>query len=153
MKRKHPSFGDRLRNTMAGESNPTRDGYFVRVVYVPRGRMNAGTWYECTDGNGRFWQSNPETLVPLPIAPKEKTTLSPDQATSMADSITDELFDLGHLPYGPAHRIEFKGGRYTPDLSEERPLGGFSKAAFSQWLAVALAKRMITESPIAEETR
>lgn len=50
----HPKFGDRIRGNFASESNPQRDGYFVRVVRRT-GRLNPGVWYECTDGKGNFW--------------------------------------------------------------------------------------------------
>lgn len=55
-----PQFGDWLENVMAGDGNPHKRGRFVRVVRVPRGRINAGLWWEITDGRGDFWQSNPE---------------------------------------------------------------------------------------------
>lgn len=54
-----PRFGDRILNTAASESNPTRVGTFVRAVYNT-GRMNKGTWWECTDEKGKFWLNNPE---------------------------------------------------------------------------------------------
>lgn len=58
-----PQFGDWLENVMAGDGNPHKRGRFVRVVRVPRGRMNAGLWWEMTDGRGDFWQSNPESCI------------------------------------------------------------------------------------------
>lgn len=64
---KHPKFGDRIRGIYAGESNPQRDGYFVRVIRRT-GRMNHGTYYECTDGNGNFWQYPAEFTERLPNA-------------------------------------------------------------------------------------
>lgn len=62
-----PRFGDRLLNVFAGETNPTRIGIFVRVKRV-RGRMNAGTWWELTDGQGKFWDADPRALDPAPPA-------------------------------------------------------------------------------------
>jgi hypothetical protein len=61
---RHPHFGEHVHNISAGESNPRRDGIFVRVVRVT-GKMNPGTWYECTDGKGSFWQSDPRSLIVL----------------------------------------------------------------------------------------
>ena len=58
-------FGDRVTNTVAGDKNPHKHGIFVRYV-VTKGRMNRGTWAECTDGDGIFWQSNPANLIPTP---------------------------------------------------------------------------------------
>ncbi|OTA15016.1 hypothetical protein Xbed_03627 [Xenorhabdus beddingii] len=50
-----PVFGDHMRNPWAGESNPNRDGYFVRSRRVT-GKLNPGLWYEMTDKRGRFWE-------------------------------------------------------------------------------------------------
>jgi hypothetical protein len=57
-----PKFGDRMFNRWAGERNPQRRGIFVREVRVRRGRLNAGVWWELTDGEGKFWQVDPEAL-------------------------------------------------------------------------------------------
>jgi len=58
---KHPAFGDKVINTAAGERNPLKHGFFVKVVRR-KGRLNKGTWYECTDGRGRFWQVDPRSI-------------------------------------------------------------------------------------------
>lgn len=57
-----PTFGDQLLNIFAGESNPHRIGIFVRVRRIPRGRVNAGTWWQMTDGKGRFWDTDPRAM-------------------------------------------------------------------------------------------
>jgi hypothetical protein len=57
-----PTFGTRVLNTVASESNPHRTGLFVEVVTIPRGRMNAGRWWRLTDGRGKFWKVRPEFL-------------------------------------------------------------------------------------------
>lgn len=62
---KHPKFGDRIRGIYASERNPQRDGYFVRVVHNT-GRTNRGTYYECTDGRGNFWQYLASSTERLP---------------------------------------------------------------------------------------
>lgn len=54
---------------MAGESNPTRIGMFVRVIRREGRVMNPGTWWECTDGRGEFWQIRPETSIVLDTPP------------------------------------------------------------------------------------
>lgn len=59
-----PKFGDLLRNTMASESNPRRDAYFIREVLRSGGGVNPGRWFEMTDGKGETWLSNPQNLVP-----------------------------------------------------------------------------------------
>ena len=60
-----PKFAQWVENTVASAKNPTRRGMFVRTIYVSRGRMNAGTWWECTDGHGEFWQVKPDNCVIL----------------------------------------------------------------------------------------
>jgi hypothetical protein len=57
-----PQFGDKMRNLIAGESNPRRDAYFVKSHKVT-GRMNPGTWYTMTDKKGGFWDSCPKGLI------------------------------------------------------------------------------------------
>lgn len=52
-----PQFGDSMRNPWAGEGNPYRDGYFVREKRVT-GSFNPGLWYQMTDGQGAFWETN-----------------------------------------------------------------------------------------------
>lgn len=50
-----PRFGDIIENGWASEDNPTRAGFFVREGRRT-GRMNAGRYYEVTDGAGKFWE-------------------------------------------------------------------------------------------------
>lgn len=57
-----PQFGDRMRNLVAGEDNPRRDAYFVKLKKVT-GRMNPGEWYTMTDRKGNFWDSCPKGLI------------------------------------------------------------------------------------------
>lgn len=49
-----PKFGEWLRGIYASESNPHRDGMYVRTIHR-RGRINPGKFYEVTDGKGAFW--------------------------------------------------------------------------------------------------
>lgn len=51
-----PKFGDLMRNPLASEGNPQRDGYFVREI-CRTGLVNSGLYYEFTDAKGKFWQS------------------------------------------------------------------------------------------------
>lgn len=55
-------------NTNAGENNPHRISFFIRVVHRT-GRMNPGTWYECTDGKGEIWHTAPHSIEVLPELP------------------------------------------------------------------------------------
>lgn len=64
-----PRFGAVVRAEYASEGNPQRDGMFVRVVRIPRGRMNAGVWWEITDGNGAFWRQRPANVSVLGHGP------------------------------------------------------------------------------------
>jgi len=57
-----PQFGDKMRNLIAGESNPRRDAYFVKS-YKVTGRFNPGTWYTMTDKKGAFWDSCPDGMI------------------------------------------------------------------------------------------
>ena len=50
-----PKFGEWLRGIYASESNPHRDGMYVRTIRRT-GKLNPGVHYEVTDGNGKFWQ-------------------------------------------------------------------------------------------------
>lgn len=58
---KHPKFGAAVLNVYAGDSNPTRLSTFVRIVRIT-GRVNRGLWYECTDKNGGFWLTAPDSI-------------------------------------------------------------------------------------------
>ena len=51
-----PKFGDLMRNPWASERNPQRDGYFVRKR-SQGGTFNPGEYYEFTDKNGKFWET------------------------------------------------------------------------------------------------
>jgi len=57
-----PQFGDKMRNLIAGESNPRRDAFFVKS-YKITGRMNPGIWYTMTDKKGHFWDSTPGGMI------------------------------------------------------------------------------------------
>jgi len=57
-----PKFGDRMRGTYASVKNPQRDGFYVRTIRR-RGKMNAGTFYELTDGAGNFWEYPVESTI------------------------------------------------------------------------------------------
>ena len=74
-----PKFGEWLRGIYASESNPQRDGMYVRTIRRT-GRMNPGTFYELTDGNGRFWQY-PAQSVERVAAPQPPAEAQPDHCT------------------------------------------------------------------------
>jgi hypothetical protein len=57
-----PRFGDRMRGIYASESNPQRDGFYVETIRR-RGRLNKGSSYRLTDGNGRFWEYPVDSVV------------------------------------------------------------------------------------------
>ena len=59
-----PKFGERVVNVYASPENPRKVGLFVRSGRTPHGRMNAGPWWELTDGHGDFWRTVPENCVP-----------------------------------------------------------------------------------------
>lgn len=59
-----PQFGDWFRGIYASETNPQRDGMYVRTVRRT-GKLNPGTWYEFTDGKGAFWQYEAKSTISL----------------------------------------------------------------------------------------
>ena len=84
-----PKFGEWLRGTYASESNPHRDGMYVRTIHR-KGRMNPGKFYELTDGNGAFWMYPAQSVEriaaalrsaqvpewrPIETAPKDGTSI------------------------------------------------------------------------------
>jgi hypothetical protein len=79
-----PKFGERVVNVYASPENPRKVGLFVRSGRTPHGRMNAGPWWELTDGHGDFWRTSPENCVPYSEAaassvrrPSDNGTLGP----------------------------------------------------------------------------
>lgn len=75
---REPKFGEWLRGIYAGERNPQREGMFVRTIHRPRGRTNSGKWYQLTDGNGSFWEYQPESVV-FASRPSVKEPLTTEQ--------------------------------------------------------------------------
>jgi hypothetical protein len=64
-KAREPKFGEWLRGIHASESNPQRDGMYVRTIHTPTGKVNAGKSYELTDGNGNFWRYPAHSTAPI----------------------------------------------------------------------------------------
>ena len=50
-----PTFGEWMRGIWASPRNPHRDGMYVKTVRRA-GNFNHGTFYELTNGKGKFWQ-------------------------------------------------------------------------------------------------
>ena len=67
-----PKFGEWLRGIYASESNPRRDGMYVRTI-IRRGRMNPVKFYEVTDGNGAFWMYPAQSVERIAAAPLNST--------------------------------------------------------------------------------
>ena len=59
LRMKKIKFGDPVTNVCAGESNPSRHGYFVKVKKVQN-----STAAECTDKKGRFWSPDIKVIFP-----------------------------------------------------------------------------------------
>lgn len=59
-----PKFGEWLRGIYASERNPLRNGMYVRTIRRT-GRCNPGTFYELTDGKGKFWQYPRQSVIRL----------------------------------------------------------------------------------------
>lgn len=82
-----PRFGDIIENGWASEDNPTRRGFFVREGRRT-GRMNAGRYFEATDGAGKFWE--------LPIDRDHKVTIVA-RAHPHPDVSPDHIPDAGKM--------------------------------------------------------
>lgn len=65
-----PKFGEWLRGIYASESNPHRDGMYVRTIHRT-GKLNPGIHYEVTDGNGTFWQYPAQSVERLATPPAD----------------------------------------------------------------------------------
>ena len=63
---------------------------------------------------------------------------------SIAAKITRELFELGDKPGSKVHRIEFRGGYWSPDRKTEVPQGGLNEDAMTKWLASALERHGVS---------
>ena len=67
MKHWTPSFGEFVTNPHASVGNPQKHGYFVEIIQRS-GRVNPGTWYRCTDGNGKFWECSEVVRFAIKLA-------------------------------------------------------------------------------------
>lgn len=61
-------FGDPVRLLSASPDNPRRDCFFVRCE-KRLGKLNAGRYFQLTDGKGDFWTTQPSNVGQRP-APK-----------------------------------------------------------------------------------
>lgn len=66
-----PKFGEWLRGIWASERNPIRDGMYVKTTRRT-GRLNPGTWYQLTNGKGKFWDFEANQTVFIE-PPKEES--------------------------------------------------------------------------------
>lgn len=55
-----PQFGEWYESELCGVDNPHRQGMFVRAGYRGKNQMNAGHYWEFTDGKGDFWTVSQE---------------------------------------------------------------------------------------------
>lgn len=82
-------FGDTIENGWASEDNPTRVGFFVREGRRT-GRMNAGRYFEVTDGHGKFWE--------LPLGTGHKITVHPAARATPPDMVLVKREAIGPRP-------------------------------------------------------
>lgn len=92
-------FGDPIENVWASPDNPTKYGFFVRTIKRLGRVMNAGMWVEMTDGNGEFWEVNPEAIrlttvlqvkmIPCSVPPYPKA----DEPGGIGWATTMRVFD------------------------------------------------------------
>lgn len=55
-----PQFGEWYESELCSKDNPHRQGMFVRAGYRGKNQMNAGHYWEFTDGKGDFWTVSQE---------------------------------------------------------------------------------------------
>lgn len=82
-----PKFGEWLRGIYASESNPHRDGMYVRTIRRT-GKLNPGVHYEVTDGNGEFWMcpaQSVERLATTPAAQVQQEAVDVESALEAGD--------------------------------------------------------------------
>lgn len=79
-----PKFGEIRRGIWASKDNPQRDGMFVRAGRNPSGRMNAGPWWEFTDGKGKFWRYTQNAVARIEDADTEEKLAALREACCMA---------------------------------------------------------------------
>lgn len=58
----------------------------------------------------------------------------------LAQKVADKVWSLGYVKDSPCQRIQFKGGTWTPDHSQETDQGGLSYTAFVDAVEMALHK-------------
>ena len=76
---------------------------YVRTVRRT-GKFNPGTFYECTDGKGRFWMYPKQFVVALPNP-------TPNAAALRGLVVTDEMVDLAVNAWSDfAESIEWRIG-------------------------------------------
>lgn len=92
-----PQFGDWLRGIYASESNPQRDGMYVRTI-LRSGSVNPGKHYELTDGKGGFWQYPAKSTERINRASRPADVARPVEA---ADYAARFILDFSALTYSP----------------------------------------------------
>lgn len=60
-----PVFGQWMRGTHASETNPQRDGMYVKTIRRRHGVINPGKAYQLTDGKGGFWEYPVGSVCPI----------------------------------------------------------------------------------------
>ena len=107
-----PKFGEWLRGIYASESNPHRDGMYVRTIRRT-GKLNPGVHYEVTDGNGKFWQYPAQSVERLATPP----AVQPAGAESAAQPCEDDCHEF--VPF--ANACIRCGAPYTTTPAAQAP--------------------------------
>ena len=90
-----PKFGEWMRGIYASESNPHRDGMYVKTV-TRIGTMNTGKFYELTDGRGDFWEMPVASAISIP-SPAPAATEARREAMPEAVSIDAAIERLNEM--------------------------------------------------------
>ncbi|MFC3935683.1 hypothetical protein ACFOW3_13760 [Acidovorax facilis] len=141
-----PKFGDLLRNTMASESNPRRDAYFIREVHRSGGGVNPGRWFEMTDGKGETWLSNPQNMVSAaPAQPAAEGAAKVNWWEANGDK-----YDASISPMQPAPATQQAGWKLVPlepSVDQEWEGKEASRRVDSMAEACKIYKAMLAAAP------
>jgi len=121
-----PRFGDLVENGWASEENPTRRGFFVREG-KRTGRMNAGTYWEITDGKGKFWECPLGADHKLTWAPTARPTSDKEEEAPVAWLMrqTNGVHDYACIT--PCAQNYIDDGTFTKEPLYARPSPGVSR--------------------------
>ena len=131
-----PAFGEWLRGIYASESNPLREGMYVRTIRRT-GKLNPGVHYEVTDGNGKFWQYPAQSVERLATPPAAQVQPPAEKPVAWWNGISEDKTERS--PYGPSIRW----GADAENSGHDIPMyAGYNPVHFANPAAQAPAVRV-----------